>query len=58
LVQALLIALGVAVFPLGLGGGFPFWPSLLSVAAAQVVLLLVGYGIVRAIQRAYPAGLN
>ena len=58
LVQALLIALGVAVFPLGFGGGFPFWPSFLSVAASQVVLLLIGYGIVRAIQRAYPGGLG
>lgn len=56
-VQALLIAGGVAAFPLGLGGGFPFLPTFLSVAASQIVLLLVGYGLVRAIQRAYPGGL-
>jgi len=56
-VQALLIAAGVAAFPLGMGGGFPLLPSFLSVGASQVVLLLAGYGLVRAVQRAYPAGL-
>jgi len=58
LLQAMLIAAGVAVFPLGLGGGFPFLPTFLSVALSQIVLLMVGYGLVRAIQRAYPGGLG
>lgn len=58
LLQAVLISLGVALFPLRMGGGFPFWPSFLSVAAAQVVLLLVGYGLLRALQRAYPGRLG
>ncbi len=58
LLQALVIAAGVALFPLGLGGGFPLLPSFLSVTASQIVLLLAGYGLVRAIQRAYPGGLG
>lgn len=55
LVQAVLIAAGVAVFPLGLGGGFPFELSFISVLVSEVVLLLVGYWLYRMLIRAYPA---
>lgn len=55
--QAVLIAVGVAAFPLGLGGGFPFRVTFPGVAVSQVILLLVGHGLVRAIQRSYPQGL-
>ena len=58
LMQAVFIAAGVAAFPLGMGGGFPFLPTFFSVVASQVLLLLIGYGLVRAIQRAYPGGLG
>ena len=45
-VQAVVISLGVAVFPLGLGGGLPFTPSFVSVLASELVLLLVGYATI------------
>lgn len=45
-VQAVVIGLGVAVFPLGLGGGLPFLPSFGSVLVSELVLLLVGYAVI------------
>lgn len=45
-VQAVVISLGVAVFPLGLGGGLPFAPSFVSVMVSELVLLLVGYAVI------------
>lgn len=45
-VQALLISLGVAVFPLGLGGGLPLAPSFLAVAVSELILLCGGYALI------------
>lgn len=45
-VQALIIAAGVALFPLGLGAGLPFLPTFVAVAIPQLILLLVGYGVI------------
>lgn len=45
-VQALVIAAGVAIFPLGMGVGLPFWPSFMAVVVPQLFLLLVGYGAI------------
>lgn len=45
-VQAVIISLGVAVFPLGLGGGLPFAPSFVSVLLSELVLLLAGYAVI------------
>ena len=41
--QAAMIALGVAVFPLGLGGGIPVWPTVALVFASECNLYLIGY---------------
>ena len=41
--QAVVISVGVAVFPLGFGGGFPFVPTFLSVLVSQLILLVGGY---------------
>jgi uncharacterized membrane protein len=46
IVQAVIISLGVAVFPLGIGGGFPFVPTFLSVLASELVLLIAGYFVI------------
>ena len=43
LVQAALIALGVAVFPLGFGGGMPVQVNVLPVFVSQAVILLAAY---------------
>ena len=45
-VQAVVISLGVAVFPLGMGAGLPFIPSFGSVLASELVLLLGGYALI------------
>lgn len=45
--QALVISLGVAVFPLGLGAHFPFLPTFISVLISELILLLVGYVVIR-----------
>ncbi len=42
-VQAVVIAAGVAVFPLHLGGGLPILPSFIGVLVSQLILLLGGY---------------
>jgi hypothetical protein len=43
LAQAALIALGVAVFPLGLGGGMPWQVNVLPVFVSQIAILAAGY---------------
>jgi uncharacterized membrane protein len=52
IVQAVLISLGVAIFPLGIAAGFPFVPTFLSVLASELVLLIVGYFV---LWRRFPA---
>jgi len=44
--QAIIISAGVAVFPLALGGGMPVWATFPSVLAAQLIILLVAYGVI------------
>lgn len=46
-VQALIIAVGVAVFPLYLGGGIPIWPTVAFVFGSECLLYLVGYALLR-----------
>lgn len=45
-VQAAMIAIGVAVFPLWLGGGIPIWPTVLWVFASEAALYVLGYGVI------------
>ena len=45
-VQAIIISAGVAIFPLGLGGGFPPPETFIFVLIPQLILLLVGYGVI------------
>jgi hypothetical protein len=45
--QAALIAAGVAVFPLYLGGAIPIWPTLLWVFVPECALYLAGYALLR-----------
>lgn len=47
LVQAAMIAAGVAYFPLGIGAGFPWWPTAAWVLASEVTLYLAGYVALR-----------
>lgn len=47
-VQAFIIAVGVAVFPLHLGGGLPVWPTAAWVFASEFVLYALGYVLLRA----------
>lgn len=46
-VQAAIIAVGVAVFPLYLGGGIPIWPTVAFVFASETALYLLGYALLR-----------
>lgn len=46
-VQAIVIALGVAVFPLYLGGSIPIWPTVLWVFVSECSLYLIGYFLLR-----------
>lgn len=46
-VQAAIIAAGVALFPLYLGGGIPIWPTVAWVFASECALYLVGYALLR-----------
>lgn len=46
-VQAAIIAVGVAVFPLYLGGGIPVWPTVAFVFASETALYLLGYALLR-----------
>ena len=45
-VQAVVISLGVAIFPLGIAGGLPFWPSFISVLISELILLNAGYWVI------------
>jgi uncharacterized membrane protein len=45
-VQAIIISAGVAIFPLGFGGGFPPIETFIFVLIPELILLLVGYGII------------
>ena len=42
LAQSVIVAVGVATFPLGLGGGFPWLASFVSVLASTVVAVSAG----------------
>lgn len=46
-IQAAIIAVGVAVFPLYLGGGIPIWPTVAFVFGSEAVLYLLGYLLLR-----------
>jgi hypothetical protein len=46
-VQAAVVAMGVAVFPLHLGGGIPIWPTVLFVFVPECALYLAGYAALR-----------
>lgn len=53
LAMSVLSAVSVTLFPLHLGGGIPFWPTVLAVFVPQLALYLVGwYGIWRKLQGA------
>lgn len=43
LIQAGMIAAGVAIFPLGIGGGIPVWPTVAMVFVSETILYLIGY---------------
>lgn len=45
-VQSAIISAGVAVFPLGLGGGLPAWATLPGVFISQLVILLTSYAVI------------
>jgi uncharacterized membrane protein len=47
LVQAVIVAIGVAVFPLYLGGGIPMWPTVAFVFASEAILYVGGYYLLR-----------
>lgn len=44
--QAVVIAAGVALFPLGMGASLPFLPTFASVLASELVLIYVGYFVI------------
>lgn len=44
--QALVISVGVALFPLHMGGGIPVWPTVLWVLVSELILLFVGYFVI------------
>lgn len=46
-VQAAIVAVGVALFPLHLGGGIPIWPTVVFVFASECALYLIGLAIWR-----------
>lgn len=46
-VQAAIIAVGVAIFPLYLGGGIPIWPTVVWVFVSECSLYLLGYALLR-----------
>jgi uncharacterized membrane protein len=47
IIQAAIVAVGVAVFPLHMGGGFPIWPNVAFVFMSECALYLVGYSVLR-----------
>jgi uncharacterized membrane protein len=46
LAQAVVISAGVAVFPLGIAGGFPILPTFFAVLVSEVILLVAGYFVI------------
>lgn len=44
--NAILISIGVALFPLGQGGGIPFFPTILLVMLPLVAVELIGYVLI------------
>lgn len=46
-IQAAMIAVGVAMFPLYLGGAIPMWPTVLWIFTSECGLYLVGYAVLR-----------
>lgn len=46
-VQALIIAVAVTLFPLYLGGGIPVWPTVVWVFISECSLYLIGYALLR-----------
>ena len=46
IIQAVIISVGVAVFPLGFGGGLPVLISFISVLIPQLIILLGSYFII------------
>ena len=45
--EAAIVAIGVAIFPLYLGGGIPVWHTVALVFASECALYLVGYAVLR-----------
>lgn len=46
-IQAAIVAVGVAVFPLYMGGGIPIWPTVLWVFVPECALYCAGYALLR-----------
>lgn len=46
-IQSVIVAVGVAVFPLYLGGGIPIWPTVAFVFVSECSLYLMGYALLR-----------
>ena len=46
-VQAAIIAVGVAVFPLYLGAAIPIWPTILFIFTSETLLYCLGLAILR-----------
>lgn len=44
--QAVIISAGVAIFPLGFGGGLPVMPTFLAVLISELFLLVGGYWLI------------
>lgn len=55
-VQAAMVAAGVAVFPLHMGGGIPVWPTVAFVFGSECALYLLGYALLRKTPLFEPGG--
>lgn len=51
-VHGILIAAGVAIFPLHMAAGIPIWPAIAYIALSEIVLYNIGYYV---IWRRFPA---
>lgn len=45
--QALMVSVAVALFPLHMGGGIPVWPTVAFVFVSECTLYLIGYAVLR-----------
>lgn len=45
-VQAIVIAAGVALFPLGMVLMLPFWPTFAAVLTSELILMWIGYAVI------------